>query len=101
MAVLCCSDAISARHYWFEPARLSAWSCNKQVIQLMGAESVNNTDSYFGNGGTGGSYYQGFPLRPGCSWPELLWNKVPQRRQSLYFSSSFPSCLALRLQGHA
>lgn len=48
----CCSDTISTWYHWFEPARLGGWSCNKQVIQLMGAESVT-TDSYAVNGGAG------------------------------------------------
>lgn len=49
--VKCCSDTISAWYRWFEPARLGGWSCNKRVIQLMGAECVT-ADSYFVNGGT-------------------------------------------------
>lgn len=48
-----CSDTISSWYRWFEPARLGGWSCNKQVIQLMGVESVT-TDSCFVNVGTGG-----------------------------------------------
>lgn len=48
----CCSDTISTWYHWFEPARLGGWSCNKQVIQLMGAESVT-TNSYSVNGGAG------------------------------------------------
>lgn len=40
------------------------------------------------------------PLHPGCSWLSQPWQELPreniaQRRQSLYFSGSFPSCPVL------
>ena len=44
------------------------------------------------------------PLHPGCSWlsqpwQELPWENAARRRQSLYFSGSFPSCPALGAAG--
>lgn len=47
----CCSNAITAWHHWFQPARLCGWSCNTQASQPVGAEGVA-ASSHIVHGGT-------------------------------------------------
>lgn len=91
----CCRDTISTWYRWFEPAGLGGWSCNKQVIQPMGAESVR-TDRHVVSGGAGGIPLLRTPRqrRVPVRLAELPWENVARRRRSWYFSGSFPSCPA-------